>query len=71
MVEGVGPRSSVKPALPCGVSDFSRTTVNQKVDPFPGVDVTPNVPDIRSTSCLLMASPRPEPPKLRVVLLST
>jgi len=45
--------------------------VNQKVDPFPGVDVTPNVPDMRSTSCLLMASPSPVPPKLRVVLLST
>jgi hypothetical protein len=32
---------SDKPALPCCVATFSRTTVNEKVDPSPGVDVTP------------------------------
>jgi len=45
-----------------GIAAFSRTTVNQKVDPAPGVDVTPMVPDMSSTSCLLMASPSPVPP---------
>jgi len=47
---------------PTCVIALSSTTVNVKVDPAPGVDVTPIVPDMRSTSCLLMASPSPVPP---------
>ena len=41
--------------------------VNQKVEPTPSADSTWIVPPIISTSCLLMARPRPVPPCLRVV----
>ncbi len=45
-------------------------TVKVKVLPMPGVLCREIVPPISSTSCLLMASPSPLPPNLRVVELS-
>ncbi|MNT28228.1 hypothetical protein D3C72_1638990 [compost metagenome] len=46
---------------------FSRRAVNQKVLPRPGWLYTPTLPPMSSTSCLLITSPRPLPPYLRVV----
>ena len=42
-------------------------TVNQKVDPLPGVLVTPMSPSIMEVNCLEIANPNPVPPYLRVV----
>ena len=43
-------------------------TMHQHFDlPLPGVLSTPTVPPISSASCLLMTSPSPVPPYLRVV----
>src|SRR5438094_7728141 len=42
-------------------------TVNQKVEPAPGLLLTPMLPPISSTSLRQMASPKPVPPYLRVV----
>ena len=46
---------------------FSRTTVNQNVEPFPSSLSTPTCPPMSSTSCLEMDKPRPVPPYFRVV----
>ena len=46
-------------------------TVNQNIDPCPGVLSTPIAPPISSESCLAIASPRPVPPCVRVVEAST
>ncbi len=42
-------------------------TVNQNVEPAPAVLVTPSSPPISATSCLEIVSPRPVPPKRRLV----
>ena len=50
--------------LPSRMSAFS---VNQKVEPRPGVLSTPMSPPISEISCLLIIRPRPVPPKRRVI----
>ena len=45
-------------------------SVNQKVEPTPGVLSTPQLPPISSHSLRTIARPRPVPPKRRVMELS-
>ncbi len=49
---------------------LARRAVNQNVLPSPSRLSTPTVPPISSASCLLMTSPSPVPPYLRVVEVS-
>jgi hypothetical protein len=65
----VSPANSRRP--PAGRVAAGARTVKQKLLPCPGPALsTPIVPPISSTNRLLIASPRPVPPYLRVVLLS-
>ena len=48
-------------------SALSSATSNQNVEPLPGVESTPMRPPIRVMMRLQIASPRPVPPKVRVV----
>ena len=50
-----------------GLRAFCSLTVNQNVEPSRGTLSTPISPPMSSTSCLLIASPRPVPPYRRVV----
>ena len=59
--------AAVSLAVAAGARCFSKSAVNQKVEPWPGVLSTPIWPPISSTSCLEIASPNPVPPYLRVV----
>mmetsp|Transcript_23833 Transcript_23833/g.61890 ORF Transcript_23833/g.61890 Transcript_23833/m.61890 type:complete len:295 (+) Transcript_23833:3818-4702(+) len=63
---GLAPLATWGSIGPC----LSRVIVNQKVLPWPGLLWMPMLPFIMPTSCLQMASPRPVPPKRRVVLAS-
>ena len=57
-------------APPRGASASGRVSTNRNVDPCPGVETTLISPSICSTMRLQMASPRPEPPKRRLMELS-
>ena len=50
---------------------FLKTAVNQNVDPFPSSLSTPILPPIISANRLDIANPRPVPPYLREVEVST
>ena len=49
------------------IGGFAKSTVNQNVDPSPGLLSTPIWPPMSSTNCLEIASPSPVPPYLRVM----
>ena len=56
---------------PCGSAAAGSRTVTWKVAPWPRPGLSARMmPPISSASFLLMASPRPVPPYLRVVLAS-
>jgi hypothetical protein len=60
-------RGSISRAAAAGSVPRSSQNVHQNVLPFPASLRTPISPFISSTSCFEMESPRPVPPKRRVV----
>jgi hypothetical protein len=64
-----GPRAGVRRAS-AGCASTSNGTLNQKRLPLPSLLATAISPPIMSIRCLLMARPRPVPPKRRVMLWS-